>query len=100
MPPAHQPKPQQDQCRYDGCPYIGDFSVIKTKLEVMDDKLDGLVANGHAADERLRYLEVAMARIDGIRSQAKWDARTIIMMAMFVLSFLGVALTVIKDLMV
>lgn len=96
MPTSRQSSPQ-DQCVQVNCPYAEEFGVIKTKLDAIDKKIDELAVLGGTTNDRLRFLENSQARSTGMESQRKWDVKTIVMMAMFILSFLGVLLTVVKD---
>jgi hypothetical protein len=96
MPTSRQSS-SQDQCIQANCPYAGDFGVIKTKLDAIDKKIDEIAVLGGTTNDRLRFLENSQARVNGMESQRKWDVKTIVMMAMFILSFLGVLMTVIKD---
>jgi hypothetical protein len=96
MPTSHTPLPRQ-QCTESSCPYAGDFGVIKTKLDAIDKKIDEIAVLGGTTNDRLRFLENSQARVNGMESQRKWDVKTIVMMAMFILSFLGVLLTVVRD---
>lgn len=80
---------QSSACHWQPCPYVSDMATIKTKLEAMDGKLDKVVDNLHETDERVRSVELSLAKQNGVVKQRQWDAKSTMFVLMFVATLIG-----------
>lgn len=86
-----------DSCPYQNCPYNQDIAVIKYKLESIDQKIDSIADDLRDNELRVRALETHQARVNGMSGQSRWDFRNMMLIAMFILTLIGVVASFIKD---
>lgn len=84
-------------CQYVNCPYAADIVTIKVKLDLIDQKIDGIVYGIADGEKRMRFVETSQARTNGMAGQERWDFRAMMLVAMFVLTVLGLVASWIRD---